>query len=234
VNVPVGTMLSVLRCPDGVTQPTVKDFLQPGTTQVAAGYAIYGPVAMMTLTIGHGVHGFTLDREIGAFCLTHPNMAIPATTREFAVDMSGGRFWDPPVRRYVDECIAGEDGPRNLAFNIHWTASTVAEVHRILLRGGLFMGPQGSEDPTRPYGLRLLTEANPIAMIIEQAGGRASNGRTRIVEIAPSGIDHKVPLIAGSRDEVERVERYFAEHARGEDPVAHNPLFNVRSLFRTA
>ncbi len=234
VNVPVGTIFSVLRCPEGVTEPTTSDFMQPGTAQVAAGYAIYGPVAMMVLTLGAGVHGFTLDREIGAFVLTHPNIKIPVQTLEFAVNISNERFWEPPVRRYVEECIDGTDGPRGEQFNMRWIASMVAEVHRILMRGGLFMYPNGSKDLAQPARLRLMYEANPMAMIVEQAGGRASTGRGRILEVTPTSIHQRVPVILGSSSEVERLDRYHAEYDRGDDPVFKTPLFNVRSLFRTA
>ncbi len=234
VNMPVGTIFSVLRCPEGVSEPTLEDFLQPGTAQVAAGYAIYGPTAMMVLTLGAGVHGFTLDPEIGAFTLTHPGMTIPTETREFAVNVSNERFWEPPVRRYVDECIEGAAGPRGADFNMRWIASMVAEVHRILVRGGLFMYPRDTKDITKPGRLRLMYEANPMAMIMEQAGGAASTGRRRILEIAPEGIHQRVPVILGSRTEVERLVRYHAEYDAGTDAPFTTPLFNARSLFRTA
>jgi fructose-1,6-bisphosphatase len=219
----------VLRGPPGVGRPTAADFLQPGTAQVAAGYATYGPVAMMVITLGAGVHGFTLDRDIGAFILTHPNMSIPPATREFSVNMSHERLWEPPVRRYVEECLEGSTGVRGEEFSVRWIASTVAEVHRILLRGGLFMYPSGATNLEL-----LLHEANPMAMIVEQAGGRASTGLKRVLEVAPTGLNQRAPVILGSRDEVERLERYHDEYARGEDPVFKTPLFNARSLFRTA
>ena len=234
VNMPVGTIFSILRCPEGVTDPVLKDFLQPGTAQVAAGYAIYGPTAMLVLTLGAGVHGFTLDREIGAFTLTHPGMAIPEETREFAVNISNERFWEPPVRRYVDECVKGAAGPRGVDFNMRWIASMVAEVHRILVRGGLFMYPRDAKDLTKPGRLRLMYEANPMAMIMEQAGGAASTGRGRILDIEPASIHQRVPVILGSRSEVERLVRYHAQHDAGDDTPFHTPLFNARSLFRTA
>lgn len=234
VNVAVGTIFSVLRCDPGITDPSATDFLQPGTAQVAAGYAIYGPMSMLVLTLGDGVHGFTLDPEIGAFELTHPNMHIPPTTREFAVDISHERFWEPPVRRYVEECLDGEGGPRGAAFTLRWTASTVAEVHRILMRGGLFMSPGVSENPERQGRLRLLYQANPLAMIVEQAGGAASTGRGRLLDERPQAIHQRVPAILGSREEVERLERYHDENARGIEPSFRTPLFNVRSLFRDA
>ena len=234
VNVPVGTIFSVLRCPEGVEHPTAADFLQPGAAQVAAGYAIYGPVAMMILTLGAGVHGFTLDREIGAFTLTHPGMMIPPAAREFAVNASNRRFWQEPVRRYVEECLEGTTGPRGADFNMRWIASMVAEVHRILVRGGLFMYPLDTKDPAKPGRLRLLYEANPMAMLVEQAGGAASTGRERILDIMPTAIHQRVPVILGSREEVELLVGYHAAHDSGEEHVFTTPLFNARSLFRTA
>jgi len=233
VNMPVGTIFSVLRCPEGVTDPTLEHFLQPGSTQVAAGYAIYGPTAMLVLTLGDGVHGFTLDPEIGAFTLTHPRMTITPESYEFAVNVSNERFWEPPVRRYVEECIEGSAGSRGVDFNMRWIASMVAEVHRILIRGGLFMYPRDSKDPTKPGRLRLMYEANPMAMIMEQAGGAASTGRGRILDIAPEGIHQRVPVILGSRNEVERLARYHTEYDAGEDAPFKTPLFNSRSLFRS-
>ena len=234
INMPVGTIFSVLRCPDLVEAPGAADFLQPGTTQVAAGYAMYGPTTMVVLTVGDGVHGFTLDREIGAFVLTHPGMAIPADSSEFAVNVSNERFWERPVRRYVDECLEGAEGPRGTDFNMRWVASMVAEVHRILIRGGLFMHPRDTKDPGRAGRPRLLYEANPIAMIVEQAGGAASTGRARLLEVTPTAVHQPVPVILGSRHEVERLERYHAEHDAGLDEPFAAPLFNARSLFRTA
>jgi fructose-1,6-bisphosphatase I len=231
VNVAVGTIFSVLRCPDDVEQPSVEHFLQSGVAQVAAGYAIYGPAAMMVLTLGAGVHGFTLDPEIGAFTLTHPDMRILSGTREFAINASNRRFWEPPVRRYVEECVEGSAGPRGVDFNMRWIASMVAEVHRILIRGGLFMYPRDSKDPARPGRLRLLYEANPMSMLIEQAGGAASTGRERILDIVPDGIHQRVPVILGSCEEVERLVRYHTEHDRGDEPVFRTPLFNERTLF---
>jgi fructose-1,6-bisphosphatase len=234
VNVTVGTIFSVLRMPEGVTNPTVADFLQPGTQQVCAGYALYGPTAMMVLTLGAGVHGFTLDPDIGAYVLTHPNLAIAPDTHEFAVNASNQRFWEPPVKRYIEECVAGKSGDREKDFNMRWIASLVAEVHRILLRGGLFMYPKDTKDPKRPGRLRLLYEANPMAMLIEQAGGAASTGRGRILEVPPETLHQRVPVILGSRNEVARLERYHAEYDRGEDQPFSSPLFSERSLYRNA
>jgi fructose-1,6-bisphosphatase I len=208
VNISVGTIFSILRCPEGVTNPTAKDFLQPGTKQVCAGYALYGPNTMLVLTTGHGVNGFTLDRDVGEFYLTHPNMTIPADTAEFAINMSNQRFWEKPVQRYVEECVKGKDGGREKNFNMRWVASMVAEVHRILTRGGIFMYPFDTKDPTKPGKLRLMYEANPMSFIVEQAGGASSTGRQRIMEIQPEGLHQRVPVILGSKNEVERVVGY--------------------------
>jgi fructose-1,6-bisphosphatase len=232
VNVTVGTIFSVLRAPDGVDDPTAADFLQPGTAQLAAGFALYGPTSMIVMTLGAGVHGFTLDPEIGAYTLTHPDMRIPEAACEFAVNTSNERFWEPPVRRYVGECVQGKAGPRGVDFNMRWIASLVAEVYRILIRGGLFMYPRDTRDTSKPGRLRLLYEANPMAMIVEQAGGAASTGRARILEMTPTHLHQRVPLILGSRAEVERLVHYHQTHDRGEDGVFEAPLFNARSLFR--
>ena len=231
VNVTVGSIFSVLRCAEGVSEPAAQDFLRPGSEQVCAGYAIYGPTTMLVLTLGHGVHGFTLDREIGEFILSHPGLRIPAETSEFAINASNQRFWEPPVKRYVSECLAGRSGARAKDFNMRWIASFVAEVHRILMRGGLFMYPKDSKDAASAGRLRLLYEANPMAYLIEQAGGVASTGRGRIVEVAPEGIHQRVPVILGSKEEVERIERYHGEHDSGVDQPYTSPLFKERSLF---
>jgi fructose-1,6-bisphosphatase len=231
VNVSVGTIFSVLRHarPEA---PQTADFLQPGCAQVAAGYAIYGPATMLVLSVGKGTHGFTLDREIGNFILTHPNLAIPEETSEFAINTSNARFWESPVHRYVTECQAGRAGERGRDFNMRWIASMVAEVHRILMRGGVFMYPKDTRDATRPGRLRLLYEANPIALLVEQAGGRASTGRARLLEVVPTSLHQRVPVVLGSRQEVERIERYHAEHDNGTDRPYVSPLFNERSLYR--
>ncbi len=234
VNMTVGTIFSILRAPDGVTHPTVEHFLQPGSQQVAAGYALYGPTSMMVMTLGSGVHGFTLYREIPAFILTHRDLRISETTTEFAINASNARFWEPPVRRYVEECIEGKTGPRDVDFNMRWIASLVAEVHRILIRGGLFMYPRDSKDPLKPGRLRLMYEANPMAMLVEQAGGAASTGRRRILDIKPDGLHQRIPLILGSKAEVERLIRYHEAFDQGEDVTFETPLFHNRSLFRTA
>ena len=231
VNVSVGTIFSVLRHTK-IGDPTVADYLRPGVEQVAAGYAIYGPSTMLVLTVGKGTHGFTLDREIGNFVLTHPDLKIPADTSEFAINTSNERFWEPPVQRYVAEAKAGKTGPRERDFNTRWIASMVADVHRILMRGGIFMYPKDTKDPSKPGRLRLMYEANPIGMIIEQAGGAASTGRGRILEVQPSSLHQRVPVMLGSKHEIERLERYHAEYDRGEDKAFESPLFKERSLYR--
>jgi fructose-1,6-bisphosphatase I/sedoheptulose-1,7-bisphosphatase len=231
VNVSVGTIFSVLKHSDAEA-PRSADFLQSGRHQMAAGYAIYGPATMLVLTVGKGTHGFTLDREIGNFILTHPGLTIPVDSSEFAINTSNARFWEPPVHRYVTECQAGRSGERGRDFNMRWIASMVAEAHRILMRGGVFMYPLDSKDPHKPGRLRLLYEANPIGWLVEQAGGCASTGRARILDLQPSELHQRVPVILGSKHEVERIERYHAEHDSGTDRPYVSPLFNERSLFR--
>ena len=213
VNISVGTIFSILRCPEGVTEPTAKDFLQPGTKQVCAGYALYGSSTMLVLTSGHGVNGFTLDRDIGEFILTHPQLRIPVDTREFAINTSNQRFWEEPVQRYVEDCLAGKTGPRGKDFNMRWVASMVAEVHRILMRGGIFMYPKDTKDPTKAGKLRIMYEANPMSFIVEQAGGASSTGYERILDIRPDDLHQRVPVILGSRNEVERVVAYHYRKA---------------------
>lgn len=230
VNVTVGSIFSILRCPDGVRDPLESDFLQPGSAQVCAGYAIYGPATMLVLTTGHGVHGFTLDREVGEFLLTHPHLRIPESTSEFAINASNSRHWEAPIKRYVSECQAGSAGPRGRDFNMRWIASLVAETHRILLRGGVFMYPRDRKDLTQAGRLRLLYEANPIGFIVEQAGGRASTGREPLLEVTPTSLHERIGLIFGTRAEVERIESYYAEY---KDFEFDAPLFGVRTLFRS-
>ncbi|ANJ67221.1 fructose-bisphosphatase [Halothiobacillus diazotrophicus] len=208
VNVTVGTIFSVLHAPEGVANPAEAEFLQPGTEQVAAGYCIYGPSTIMVLTTGDGVNGFTLDKDIGEFMLTHPNITIPEDTSEFAINMSNQRFWDAPVKRYIDECLIGKEGPRGRDFNMRWVASMVAEVHRILTRGGIFMYPIDSKHRERGGKLRLMYEANPMSMIVEQAGGLSITGPDRIMSLAPQKLHQRVPVILGSKNEVQRVWDY--------------------------
>ena len=186
---------------------------------------------MLVFTVGRGVHGFTLDRGFGEFILTHPNMRISEEAKEFAINASNERFWEPPVKRYVVECLAGKGGVRGRDFNMRWIASLVAEVHRILIRGGLFMYPKDFKDPAKPGRLRLLYEANPMAMIMEQAGGAASTGRGRILDLKPLELHQRVPLILGCKAEVERIEQYHHEHDQGLDRIYTSPLFKERSLF---
>lgn len=231
VNAPVGSIFSVLRAPKDTAPATSDDFLQPGLSQVAAGYAIYGATTMLMLTVGRGVQGFTLDRETDTFVLTHPDMSIPTDTGEFAINASNQRFWEPPVKRYVAECLEGRSGPREKDFNMRWIASLVAEVHRILIRGGLFMYPKDTKDAAKPGRLRLLYEANPMGMIVEQAGGKASTGRGRMLDVVPTSLHQRVPLILGALNEVERLERYHLEHDQGLDVAFESPLFKERSLF---
>jgi len=210
VNLTVGTIFSILTSTEGV-DAKLSDFLKKGTEQVCAGFVLYGPSTMMILTTGQGVNGFTLDQDVGEFVLTHPNMTIPEDSREFSINMSNQRFWEPAVQQYVEECIQGEEGPRGENFNMRWVASMVAEVYRILTRGGIFMYPFDNRDPSKPGKLRLMYEANPMAFIVEQAGGVCTTGRQRMLEVQPSDIHQRVPVILGSKNEVNRVVSYHQE-----------------------
>ncbi len=211
VNVSIGTIFSVLKARDGMDAPTEQDFMQAGSRQVAAGYAVYGPQTMLVLTTGHGVNCFTLDREMGSWVLTQRNMRIPEDTQEFAINSSNARHWHPPVTRYVNEMLAGKTGPLGKDFNMRWIASMVADVHRILNRGGIFMYPADARDPDKLGKLRLMYEANPMSMIIEQAGGAATDGQQRMLDIQPTKLHQRVPVFLGSKNEVERVTRYHQE-----------------------
>ncbi|MBI3157855.1 MAG: class 1 fructose-bisphosphatase [Burkholderiales bacterium] len=208
VNVSIGTIFSVLRKVGHGRGVSEEDFLQPGKHQAAAGYCVYGPQTTLVLTVGDGVAMFTLDRETGSWVLTEDQVKIPQDTREFAINMSNMRHWAEPVRRYIDECLAGQEGPRGGDFNMRWVASMVADVHRILTRGGIFLYPWDKRDPGKPGKLRLLYEANPMAMLVEQAGGMASNGAQRILDIVPTRLHERASVILGSRNEVERVTSY--------------------------
>ncbi|MCB6184141.1 class 1 fructose-bisphosphatase [Leeia sp. TBRC 13508] len=208
VNVSVGTIFSVLRCPEGTETPSEASFLQAGTEQVCAGYAIYGPQTMLVLTLGNGVKGFTLDREMGSFVLTHESMTVPESTKEFAINMSNQRHWETPVSRYVAEMQAGATGALGKDYNMRWIASMVADVHRILTRGGIFMYPRDAREPEKPGKLRLMYEANPMSLIIEQAGGAATNGHQRILDIQPESLHQRVAVFLGSKEEVERITSY--------------------------
>ena len=211
VNVSIGTIFSVLKKPDGVEGVEEKDFLQPGSQQVAAGYCVYGPQATLVLTVGDGVAMVTLDREQGSFVLTEESLRIPEDTQEFAINMSNMRHWDAPVKRYIDECLQGKDGPRGKDFNMRWVASMVADVHRILTRGGVFLYPWDKREPEKAGKLRLMYEANPMSWLIEQAGGAATNGQQRILDIQPGKLHERVSVILGSKNEVERATAYHGK-----------------------
>jgi fructose-1,6-bisphosphatase I/sedoheptulose-1,7-bisphosphatase len=230
VNLSVGSIFSILRAPNPGNNAVAQDFLQPGSKQVCAGYAIYGPSTMIVLTVGRGVHGFTLEPQLGEFILTHPGIRFPAAAREFAINASNSRFWEPAVTRYVDECLAGSTGPRGKDFNMRWVASLVAETHRILTRGGVFLYPRDTKDPAKQGRLRLLYEANPVAFIVEQAGGFASTGRQRVLDVTPDELHQRVAFIFGAREEVERIEQYYRDYNVAEYDT---PLFSTRGLFRT-
>ncbi|MBS4016833.1 class 1 fructose-bisphosphatase [Azonexus hydrophilus] len=214
VNVSIGTIFSVLKCPDGAdlssAEAAEQAFLQPGTAQVAAGYAVYGPTTLLVLTVGDGVAVFTLDREQGQFVLTQEDVQIPAETKEFAINMSNQRFWEAPVKRYVDEMVAGKNGPLGKDYNMRWVASMVADVHRIMTRGGIFMYPMDEKVRAQGGKLRLMYEANPMAFLVEQAGGAATTGHQRILDIAPAHLHQRVPVILGSKTEVDRVTAYHS------------------------
>ncbi|WP_341902332.1 class 1 fructose-bisphosphatase [Polaromonas sp. YR568] len=210
VNVSIGTIFSVLKKPDGSSGVSESDFLQPGCKQVAAGYCVYGPQTTLVLTVGDGVAMFTLDREQGSFVLIEENVRVPEDTKEFAINMSNMRHWDEPVKRYIDECLQGKDGPRGKDFNMRWIASMVADVHRILTRGGIFMYPWDKREPEKAGKLRLMYEANPMSWLIEQAGGAATNGKQRILDLQPTKLHERVSVILGSKNEVERVTAYHA------------------------
>ncbi len=215
VNVSIGTIFSVLRKVDTARGVSEDDFLQPGHQQAAAGYCVYGPQTTLVLTVGDGVAMFTLDRETGSWVLTAEQVTIPEDTKEFAINMSNMRHWDTPVKRYIDECLQGKEGPRGKDFNMRWVASMVADVHRILTRGGIFMYPWDKREPDKPGKLRLMYEANPMAFIVEQAGGLATDGRERILDLKPNKLHQRVSVVLGSANEVRRVTDYHLEAGRG-------------------
>jgi fructose-1,6-bisphosphatase I/sedoheptulose-1,7-bisphosphatase len=231
VNLSVGSVFSILRAPNPGADAVAEDYLQPGSQQVAAGYAIYGPSTMLVLSVGRGVHGFTLEPSLGEFFLTHPDLRVPPTGAEFAINSSNYRFWEPAVRRYVDECLAGAAGPRQRDFNMRWVASLVAEAHRILTRGGVFLYPRDSKKAGAAGRLRLLYEANPIGFLVEQAGGRASTGRTPLLTVQPNDIHQRVGFVFGAAEEVALIEEYHAQSY--DDPDPNIPLYAQRGLFRT-
>jgi len=207
VNVSIGTIFSVLRAPEGGGEVLESDFLQPGTRQVAAGYAVYGPATLLVLTVGDGVACFTLDRETGSWWLTQDGMRIPEDTKEYAINASNERHWHAPVREYIDELKAGKTGPRGKDFNMRWVASMVADVHRIMTRGGVFMYPADAREPGKPGKLRLMYEANPMSLLVEQAGGMATDGTRRILDIQPDQLHQRVAVFLGSKNEVEQATR---------------------------
>ncbi len=211
VNFSVGSIFSILRAPGGAAGLTDADFLQPGTAQVCAGFTVYGPATVMVLCFGHGVQGFTLDPVSGEFLLTQPDIRIPERTSEYAINASNQRWWQPPVQRYIADCMAGKDGPRGRDFNMRWVGSMVGDVYRLLTRGGIFMYPRDTKDPAKPGKLRLMYEANPIGYVVEHAGGAASTGYARILDIPPEKIHQRVAVILGSKEEVDRVVSYHRE-----------------------
>ncbi|VAW49665.1 Fructose-1,6-bisphosphatase, type I [hydrothermal vent metagenome] len=209
VNLSVGTIFSILEAPqDDRTGDQQEVFLQEGRKQVAAGYVLYGPSALLVMTTGNGVNIFTLDQNVGEFVLTKSGIQIPADTAEFAINMSNQRFWEPEMKQYIDDCLKGEEGPLGKRYNMRWVASMVAEVHRILIRGGIFMYPYDSRDPSKAGKLRLMYEGNPMSMIVEQAGGASSTGRMDIMDVKPEGIHDRVPVVLGSKNEVAKVVAY--------------------------
>ena len=231
VNVSVGSIFSILRAPQPASDPKTEDFLQPGSQQVCAGYAIYGPSTMLVLSVGTGVHAFTLDPNLGEFILTRESIQIPSMTKEFAINASNQRFWEPAVQRYVQECLAGKAGPRQKDFNMRWVASLVAETHRILTRGGVFLYPRDSRQPAKPGRLRLLYEVNPVAFLIEQAGGAASTGRQRVLDVVPNDVHQRISFVFGAAEEVARIEAYHGETYELSSTL---PLYGTRGLFRVA
>ena len=202
VNVSVGTIFSILPASNPL------DYLQSGTAQIAAGYVLYGPATKIVLTLGAGTHGFTLDSDTQQYVLTHPQIQIPELTNEYAINASNARFWQAPVQRYIAECNAGKEGVRGQDFNMRWVASMVADVHRILMRGGVYLYPQDNKLPLKAGRLRLLYEASPMSFIVEQAGGLSTTGRARIMQITPENVHQRVPVIMGSRAELSRIEQY--------------------------
>ena len=204
INISVGTIFSILEKPAGPL--STQSFLQSGRAQVASGYALYGPQTQLVLCLRHSVAMFTLDAG-GQFVQTQLNPQIPKATREFAINMSNQRHWQPPMQQYIAELLAGETGPRGKNYNMRWVASMVAEIHRILMRGGIFMYPKDARDPAKPGKLRLMYEANPLSLIIEQAGGASTNARESMLDIQPEGLHQRVAVIMGSREEVDYATR---------------------------
>ena len=228
VNVSIGSIFSIFKAPQKNIETS--DYLISGNQQLAAGYAIYGPCTMLVITVGDGTHGFTLDRTSKEYLLTHHNMQVPADTQEYAINSSNQRFWEPPIKRYITECKAGAAGRREKNFNMRWVGSMVADIHRILTRGGIYLYPKDSKDAAKPGRLRLMYEANPMAMLIEEAGGAATTGRLRILDVQPVAIHQRIPIIIGSKNEVAHVERLHKDFDKGNDEPF--PLFNERTFYR--
>lgn len=229
LNVTVGSIFSILRAPNPGVEATSADFLRAGAEQVCAGYAVYGPSTVLVVSVGTGVHAFTLDPELGEFVLTRRAMRIPGAATELAIDTSNRRSWEPPVRRYVDECLTGRGGPRGTDYTVRWAASLAAGVHRLLTRGGVLLLPRETTDPARAGRLRLLSQAAPVAFLVEQAGGRASTGDQRLLDVVPDELHQRVPLMVGAADEIGRLEDlHVDDHAAPHD----QPLFGNRGLYR--
>ena len=210
VNVAVGSIFTILKAPAGRGAQEA-DFLVKGAEQVFAGYAIYGPSLVLVFTVGAGVQCFTYNRAIGEFMLTQANMRVPEDTQEFAINASNARFWESPIVQYVEECQAGTTGVRGKDFNMRWVASMVADMHRIMMRGGVYLYPKDNKVPAKAGRLRLLYELNPMSWLIEQAGGASSTGRNRILMLQPTNIHQRAPIIIGSKNEVERIESYYRD-----------------------
>ncbi|WP_110974576.1 class 1 fructose-bisphosphatase [Acinetobacter sp. WCHAc060042] len=206
INMCVGTIFSILPAKNAVTQ--AEDFMQAGNQQVAAGYVLYGPSTMLALTVGAGTVFFTFDPETQQFLLTSENIQVAADTKEYAINSSNQRHWENPVKRYIEELLAGKIGPREKDFNMRWVACMVGDIHRILCRSGIFMYPYDLKDPKKAGRLRLMYEANPMSMLIEQAGGASTTGRVRILDIQPTDLHQRVPVIIGSKNEVDLVTGY--------------------------
>ena len=209
INSLIGTIFSITHAPQWMEPDDPSAFLQPGTQMVAAGYVLYGPSTMLAMTTGRGTHIYTLDKTHGGFLLTHPNIEVPTETKEFAINASNQRHWEAPMQNYITDLLAGEDGPRGKDYNMRWVAAMVGDIHRVLCRGGIFMYPFDKRNPAKPGKLRLLYEANPMAFLMEQAGGLASTGECRIMEVMPTEIHQRVPVIIGSKDEVEACLSYY-------------------------
>jgi fructose-1,6-bisphosphatase I len=210
VNVSIGTIFSILKKPNPSAPLTTADFLQAGRTQVAAGYVVYGPQTTLAISLGEGVDLFTLDAVSGEFLLIKQGVRISESTHEFAINMSNMRHWAAPVKRYVDECLAGSGGIRKKDFNMRWIASMVADVHRVLSRGGVFMYPWDQRDPKKPGKLRLMYEANPMGFLVEQAGGAVINGVDTILDLQPQALHERVSVMLGSKEEVNLLRQYHA------------------------